>query len=159
MKPQPSAIIKWWGPYDRLARVNDDVVIHFNDGQHLLCLTLSHEADEDTDTEYRHLISWERLTIEAHDHVPTASYRHRGDEFSYYLGQIVSAYANLTRPAAHWALLQRLLPKGMPSPHPPYWPSHYCVAVTSWFYTAPIDRGSVQVPPPHGFPHVVTYHG
>ena len=63
--------------------------------------------------------------------------------------------------AAEWALIRALHPElnEPPDPCPPGWSNagsqQYCGSVCSWFYT---QDGKKKLPPPAGFPTVITFN-
>ena len=159
--PQPAVIVEWWGSYDTLNAVRGEVEAQFEDGQYLLCMALR-EENPGGRVRCRHLIGWVRHTIEEHVNLPAeCNLNDDGCPTGFYLGWAASHYGRFTGPVAEWALIRELEPEcnDMPAAHPPGWDNRYCVSVTSWFYTPPVNEEEALIPPPPGFPPVVTYNG
>ena len=159
--PQPASIIEWWGPYDTLEEVLDDVRSdYFRDGQQLLCMALDRDTHENGGFQCQHIISWERTAVLQLIDLPAECYRNDDGNSIFYLGWIASHNARFTRAAAEWALIGALQPvhNGERAAHPPgsrFGDPPYCVSVVSWFYSVTEDEEEVLVDPPPGFPEVV----
>ena len=158
--PQPASIIEWWGPYDALEEVRDDVRSQFTDGQQLLCMAVQKSAHENGTFRCQHVIGWERRTILRQIELPAECHQNDDGSSIFYLGLIVSHYAKFTLAATEWALISALRPihNGEPAAQPPgngYAGPPYCVSVVSWFYALAEDEKWKLADSPPGFPEVV----
>ena len=162
--PQPASIIEWWGPYNTLVEVRDDVRSDgFEDGNQLLCMAVHRKTHENGGFRCQHIIGWERKTILQEIELPAECHQNDDGSSIFYLGWIASHYPNYTRAAAEWALIRQLQPmrNGEPAPHPPgsrFGDPPYCVSVVSWFYDVAGDEEQVVAAAPPGFPEVVRFN-
>ena len=162
--PQPASIIEWWGPYETLDEVRDDVRSDgFKDGNQLLCMAVHRDTHENGGFRCQHIISWERTTILRQIELPAECHQNDDGSSIFYLGWIASHDARFTRAPTEWALLGALQPvhngeRALQPPGNQYADPPYCVSVVSWFYAVTGDEEQELAAPPPGFPEVVRFN-
>ena len=117
--PQPASIIEWWGPYNTLVEVRDDVR---SDGFRTATNSCAWQCTGDSQERGIQMPAHHRLgtkTIMQEIELPAECHQNDDGDSIFYLGWIASHYPNYTRAAAEWALIRELQPMHNGEPAPP----------------------------------------